>query len=660
MKKLSLGQKQIAGFLIVTVIMLVVGGVGFLGIKSLGDKSNDIIESAPLIDAAMEMKLALAQDMQIVMDIIACKELSDLEDLWRRHEENIRTFDIFADAILNGAETDKGTIYATSSDALRVVVEEADKLHNDQFRPSLEALYGTKNQILVFEKEIGVDQNFGLHGKLNNASDKLEKNLNTHSASIKELMISYLLVRRNEKDFLLYQDEKYVQKTNKSIGDLSRGVAISKLPLDIKKSIRVDIKEFKSTFLELIQKKLIIKTFTNTFDALNQRANQSGVTAMEMISKIEDTAREQIDKAKGDTYKTTIFVSMLLICIIIVGFVAALTLGVTISQSITRPLNTAINGLTIGSSQLRSASTQLSSSSLELSQGASEQAASLEEISSNIEELTAMTKQNADNSNEANSMGITANSDSELSLQAVEMMNDTVKEIKTASDQTAQIIKTIDEIAMQTNLLALNAAVEAARAGDAGRGFAVVAEEVRNLAQRSAEAAKNTTALIEGVQKSSEEGVGASAAVEQSIKHISDSIGKMTTLLGEVSAASNEQAQGLIQINNAIGKLDSVTQKNAANSEQSASASTELSTQAQGLNNVVESLKNIVSGTGVKEKKKGSIVPSYNGKYDNQQIKHPYHHTHDIDTGLELAIIDPKRHEVALKEKIPFKAEKEM
>ena len=173
-----------------------------------------------------------------------------------------------------------------------------------------------------------------------------------------------------------------------------------------------------------------------------------------------------------------------------------------------------------------------------------------------------------------------------------------IQKIKASSDETAKIIKTIDEIAFQTNLLALNAAVEAARAGEAGMGFAVVAEEVRNLAMRSAEAAKNTAELIDGSQTNADNGVAVTTEVSEILKEIAVSSQKVKQLIGEVSAASDEQAQGINQVNAAITQMDQVTQSSAANAEESASASEELSSQAVELKNMVDVLVTIVGNTG--------------------------------------------------------------
>ena len=235
----------------------------------------------------------------------------------------------------------------------------------------------------------------------------------------------------------------------------------------------------------------------------------------------------------------------------------------------------------VTSNQVAAASGQISSGSQSLAEGAAEQASALEEISSSIEELSSMTKQNAANAGEANTLATAAHHGADKGLEAMARMSQAIDDIKRSSDETAKIVKTIDDIAFQTNLLALNAAVEAARAGDAGKGFAVVSEEVRNLAQRSAEAAKNTAAMIEESVKNADGGVQISHQVGSSLEEIAEGCRKVNDLVAEIAAASNEQSQGIEQIGAAVGQMDKVTQQNAANSEESASAAEELSAQAE-------------------------------------------------------------------------------
>ncbi len=256
-------------------------------------------------------------------------------------------------------------------------------------------------------------------------------------------------------------------------------------------------------------------------------------------------------------------------------------------NNVLNSLDSALSQVYRATEQVSSASQQISSGSQSLAQGANEQASSLEEVSSSLEEMSSMTKQNAENANQAKSLAAEANGNAAQGKQAMQRMSDAITKIKDSSDETAKIVKTIDEIAMQTNLLALNAAVEAARAGEAGRGFAVVAEEVRNLAQRSAEAAKNTANMIEESVKNAEEGVQISLDVAKSFDVIAGSNAKVDGLIAEIAAASNEQSQGIDQVNTAVAQMDKVTQQNAANSEESASAAEELSSQAEELQSMV-------------------------------------------------------------------------
>ncbi len=247
-----------------------------------------------------------------------------------------------------------------------------------------------------------------------------------------------------------------------------------------------------------------------------------------------------------------------------------------------------------GAEQIASASGQVSSTSQSLAQGASEQAASLEETSASTEELTSMTRKNAENSSAAASVMGQVDQKVGEANQTLGGMVTSMKEINASSDKIARIIKVIDEIAFQTNILALNAAVEAARAGEAGMGFAVVADEVRNLAQRCAQAAKDTAALIEESITKSNEGRKRLEQVTSAIGAITGSATEVKTLVDEVNLGSQEQARGIEQISKSINQMEQVTQKTAANAEESASASEEMSAQAQLLKALVDRLQVMV------------------------------------------------------------------
>jgi len=287
--------------------------------------------------------------------------------------------------------------------------------------------------------------------------------------------------------------------------------------------------------------------------------------------------------------------------IVIIGliFLIVTIAGVYVfARSVALPIGHVANDLGEASEQVAAASSQVASASQSLAEGASEQASALEETSSSLEEMSSMTKQNADNAAQAKALMGEAKQIVDKVGGQMHRMVTAIQEVTKSSEETGKIIKTIDEIAFQTNLLALNAAVEAARAGEAGAGFAVVADEVRNLAMRSAEAAKNTSNLIENTIVTVKNSRDLTQQTQDAFKENIEISNKIGQLIDEIAAASSEQAQGIGQIGKAVAEMDKVVQSTAANAEESASASEEMNAQAEQMNGYVEKLVIIVNGGG--------------------------------------------------------------
>ncbi|HEX7088436.1 MAG TPA: methyl-accepting chemotaxis protein [Vicinamibacterales bacterium] len=321
-----------------------------------------------------------------------------------------------------------------------------------------------------------------------------------------------------------------------------------------------------------------------------RQATQDAVAAL-------DTVRDGVLQREREAAATNYAAIRVLILSL-----SALSIGVGVLvfwavRGINRSLHATALELRDGAQQLAAAASQVAASSQTLSRGASEQAASLEETSASMEEMASMTRKNAENSEAAAGLMSEADRLVDSSNRALGDMVSSMKSINEASTRVARIIKTIDEIAFQTNILALNAAVEAARAGEAGMGFAVVADEVRNLAQRSAQAARDTAALIEESVAKSQEGSAKVESVAESIRSITEAVSRARGLVDEVSAASRQQAQGIDQVSQAVAQMEKVTQSTAATAEESAAASEELSAQAEAALGIVAALEAMVGAS---------------------------------------------------------------
>jgi len=352
-----------------------------------------------------------------------------------------------------------------------------------------------------------------------------------------------------------------IQRTIQTLRDLAEETKnMTRFAMEGNLSQRGDASKFQGVYAD------VVNGMNMTFEAVVSPFNETAAT-LEKLADHDLTARLQGDY-KGDFARIKQAMNTA-----IANLAQALSQVATASQQVT-----AVSG-------------QISASSQALSSSATAQASSLEEGSSSLQEMSSMTRQNASNAKEARSLSEGARATAAKGVDSMKRLSDAINRIKASSDSTAKIVKTIDEIAFQTNLLALNAAVEAARAGDAGKGFAVVAEEVRNLAMRSAEAAKNTSNLIEESVKNAEGGVTINQEVLSNLREINEQVNKVSEVMAEIASASDQQSQGIEQITTAVQQMSDMTQQNAANSEESAASAVELDNLAHKMQKMVDAFK---------------------------------------------------------------------
>jgi methyl-accepting chemotaxis protein len=330
--------------------------------------------------------------------------------------------------------------------------------------------------------------------------------------------------------------------------------------------------------------KLLVEKLRTQYLAIGEDCDKLVEINNKLVEEDRQSARDQVASTRW-------------IMFLLVGLGVAVTAAALgIIRGANSTLRQSATELMEGSRQVASAAGQVASASQSLAQGTSEQAATLEETSSSTTEITAITRRNAENTRSVSGlMAETAHHVEDANHNLKEMVQ-SMKEINSSSEKISKIIRVIDEIAFQTNILALNAAVEAARAGEAGMGFAVVADEVRNLAHRSAQAAKDTAALIEESIAKSNEGNKKLQLVAGSIQQVTGSATQVKVLVDEVDVGSQEQSRGIEQIASAVTQMETVTQRSAASAEESAAASEELAAQAEALKDIVERVRKLVGG----------------------------------------------------------------
>jgi len=622
--RLTLGQKLIGGFLIVAVLVLVSGVVGIVMSGKIAG-SNTVItnEKVPIQTASTNMSLALTHAQTLAEQLINSKE--NIDEKVVQIKEAVGDADMWQSAMLMGTESQEfkaspeGAMYQKDGETLKVIkgspevqtlLAEVAKI-NTGFDTLLNNLVENQHKFLKYTAKVdgeAYELNTLLYkGQSETAawvkSLKSCVDLDTPFSGFREpgetwvgkLLAGYTTDDEKFKEML----DKF--KTNYEKMFKQAGVIANSGSQEEKKGLLRQtlptLARVERTFDELIK---YVDVIYADLSAKKKSDSQSLVKESDAIDEIVRKLTVQIEKevsaavGQANTAKNS---ATVLLTIITVGAVAlAVILGITLALGITRPIIKISKDMKDGADQTTSAASQVSASSQSLSQGATEQASQLEETSSSLDQMASMTKMNADNASKASHLASEARSQAEKGDAAMKEMQGAMSSISHSSDEVSRIIKTIEEIAFQTNLLALNAAVEAARAGEHGKGFAVVADEVRNLAQRAAQAAKETASLIEQNIERTKGGAEIVTKASVSLAGIMDSAKKVADIVNEIAAASKEQSEGISQITTAVSSLDQVTQQNAASAEEGASAAEELSAQAEALNGMVSDLENLIEG----------------------------------------------------------------
>lgn len=589
-KKMRLSTKIAGGFAVLLIISAILGFIGWYGVSVVNSNIALVSQSAEAVEA-MNDCAALRRDFSI-HGFDKIKEDKDASQLWLEAYERMNTgltslkadehLDTEGKAIVQNAIT---AVESYKECFGRQVSSTQDKV--DAFKQWGDVGWNITDEIGKVNKDV-IDPALERARAEGNITE-LDRWSKIRTALNENTIQSFLVLRVNAvylaKTETSDQYDKYAAQLSATFEGAQAWSQMVKGDTALE-SAAANVLGYLSEYQDAGEK--YYKGVQDGKQAQQEMVVQAG-TVVEQMHLLEGRIEDQMATVVARTYTYALAFT-------VGGIVIGILLAIVITRGITKPLQRIIANLTSGAEQVNSASEQVAESSQMMAEGASEQASSLEETSASLEEMSSMTRQNADNANQANTMANDAQGAAQRGREAMARMSSAIAKIKDSSDETAKIIKTIDEIAFQTNLLALNAAVEAARAGDAGKGFAVVAEEVRNLAQRSAEAARSTSALIEESQGNADNGVTVSQEVGGILEQIAESVQKVAQLIGEVSSASNEQAQGIDQINTAVAQMDKVTQSNAASAEESASASEELSAQSREMTEIVHDLVGLVEG----------------------------------------------------------------
>jgi methyl-accepting chemotaxis protein len=591
-RTLTIGRRIALGFTLVFVLLGAIAVVAWLALGASGRKLSEYAGSAKETNTAAGLAAAMIEVKLQVNEYLAVSTA-----------ENAQAFKV-AKQKLDAEMTAAGRVITEPTRATQVADAARMFVKYDEAFQKIVLITGKLDSVVAEQLTPRGDEiAAGLQKVLTDARNNGDMN---GAFKVSNALKAYFETSSLANSFMLTSRLDYAEAAKKSIAGVAD--AIVKMQQDQEELVKLDASlkdENKDALLKslaaatgayatALNEIIADKQERNTLitDQLNRIAPQFTAALVKVKNSVEEFQATLEDRMRTEQRRNEIQVLTFTAAGALIGIFAAWF----VIRSITRPISTIADQLAAESAQTHAAALNVAEVSTQMSDGASRQAASLEESSASLHEMASMTQRNSEGAQSAKGLAAEARATADAGARDMAAMRSAMGAIQSSSTEISKIIKTIDEIAFQTNILALNAAVEAARAGEAGAGFAVVAEEVRNLAQRSAQAAKETAAKIADASSKSEQGAQISGQVAASLDSIVHKIRQLDEMVGSIAQASHEQSEGIGQLNQAVAGMDQITQANAALAQQSASSAEELQGQSAQVRAAVEELMRMVHG----------------------------------------------------------------
>ena len=606
--KMTLRTRLTVSFLTIALLTLVGGGFAWWGTSRMSAAADEA--AGRLSDVALAGQLLQSARQQYVVqaDTVINQDLKEAE-----------AFEREASRLAEMITQLNGRLDAPEERAVLAQLGQASEAFNKVFREGITAEVKRELEGLLkkhdAESDALIEQlQASAEKAVQVVSGKLDKALATNDAAVIKDRLNQIRAAdamlfwttkqyQAQADLIINQDLAAVERFNAAVQkmDSNKEALAAGLETPEERRILEELNTADEAYDAVFTQKVlpeVRRVLEKKLQALDEQSDQYLTAIEEYAGKLANSTKADAQAALGQLEATRTLVRRAILGCCIASLAFGAVLGLVMSGRIAKPLGRAVSSLQEGATQVSDAAGQVSSAAQKLAEGASGQASALEETSSALEQMAANTRANSASSEEANALAAKARETASQGDGQMQQLNQAMQAINESSGQIGKIIKVIEEISFQTNLLALNAAVEAARAGEHGKGFAVVAEEVRNLAQRAAGAARETTGLIDDAVTKARQGTAMAEQVAGSLSSIVVDASKVSDVIAGIAEASRQQADGIEQVNRAVSQMNEGTQANASAAEESAAAAEQLTAQSQSVQVTVGELSALLSGRG--------------------------------------------------------------